>query len=482
VHFAVLLIFSLALSACQGEPESSGPPNIIFIIADDLDARSVEHMPELQSLLADRGTTFENAFVTHSLCCPSRSSTLRGQYTHNHQVLGNGGIGGFKTFHQMGHEESNVATWLKSGGYRTVLIGKYLNGYPKQPNSKRYPKGIEPAYVPPGWDEWYGHIEGGKYYNYQLNENGNIVSYGNGEGDYHTDVLTSKATEYVERTANDPQPFFMYLAPKTPHEPFTPAPRHKEEFADAEVPRPPSFNEEDIGDKPSWLRDLFSPLSPTEITRIDSGYRARLQMLLAVDEMISGLIEGLERSGELENTYIFFTSDNGYHLGEHRRLGKETAYEEDIRVPLIVRGPDMPAGRVLDQFVLNIDFAPTFAELGGVTAPVFVDGRSLAPLLTGGPPPSTWRSAFLLEHWNEYAQAYMVPDYRGLRTQTRKYVEYPNGERELYNLREDPYELENSYETADSTLVTQLESRLETLRDCAGETCRAGEDVPPETS
>jgi arylsulfatase A-like enzyme len=509
---AMLLVFGLALPSCQGEAgiarpdrpftdkEPSSPPNIIFILADGLDARSAEYMPKLKSLLTDQGATFENAYVTHSLCCPSRASILRGQYTHNHQVLTNGGgpyytdsnqtpkvqgPQGFEKFHEMGHEESTIATWLKSGGYKTVLIGKYLNGYPKQPNSPTYPEGVGPTYMPPGWDEWYADIEEGTekglYYNYKLNENGEIVSYGDGEEDYDTDVLARKATEYVQRTANDPQPFFMYLAPKTPHEPFIPAPRHKGEFAGTKAPQPPSFNEEDVSDKPSWLRDRFSPLTSTQIAKADAYYRARLQMLLAVDEMISDLIGALEANGKLENTYIVFTSDNGYSLGEHRRQGKESAYEEDILVPLIVRGPGVPPGRVLDQLALNIDFAPTFAELAGVPAPAFFDGRSLVPLLTGDTPPTDRRSAFLLEHWNEYAQEYVVPDYKGLHTSDYVYVKYASGDRELYDLRIDPYELQNLYETADSALVAQLESRLEALNDCAGQTCRTVEDVQPNS-
>ena len=447
-------------------------------------------MPNLKSLLANQGTMFANAFVTLSLCCPSRASILRGQYPHNHLVLTNGGgpyYGngqarnggpfGFEKFHSMGHEESNVATWLKSGGYKTVLIGKYLNGYPKQPNSETYPEGIKPTYVPPSWDEWYGHIEEGTkkglYYNYRINENGEVVSYGDGEEDYNTDVLTRKATEYIGRTANDPQPFFMYLATNAPHEPFIPAPRHKEEFADAKAPRLPSFNEKDISSKPSWLRDNSRPYSSAKIAKIDELYRARLQMLLAVDEMISDLIKALEASGKLGNTYIVFTSDHGYSLGEHRRQGKESAYEEDILVPLIVRGPGVSPSRVLEQFALNIDFAPTFAELAGVSAPAFIDGRSLVPLLTGDTPPTDWRSAFLLEHWNEYAQQWMIPGYKGLRTSNHVYVEYGSGDYEFYDLQDDPYELENLYENADPTLVGQLKSQLEALRDCAGEACRS---------
>jgi N-acetylglucosamine-6-sulfatase len=308
---------------------------------------------------------------------------------------------------------------------------------------------------------------------HRINENGEIVSYGDAEEDYSTDVLAGKATEYIGRTANEPQPFFMYLATSAPHEPFTPAPRHKEEFADAKAPRLPSFNESDVSDKPSWLRDNSRLYSSAKVAQIDELYRGRLQMLLAIDEMISDLIGALEDSGKLESTYIVFTSDHGYHLGEHRRQGKESAYEEDIRVPLIVRGPGVTPGRVLDQFVLNIDFAPTFAELAGVSAPDFIDGCSLVPLLTDDTPPTDWRSAFLVEHWNEYAQQWMIPDYKGVRTSKHIYVEYGSGDYEYYDLQDDSYELVNFYEIADPTLVTQLKSQLEMLSNCGGEVCRS---------
>ncbi len=256
----------------------------------------------------------------------------------------------------------------------------------------------------------------------------------------------------------------MYLAPATPHGPFVPAPRHADAYAVIEAPRPPSFDEADVEDKPEWVRDL-PLLGPDEIEDVDNAYRNRLEMLLSLDEMVAGLIEELQAAGELENTYIFFTSDNGYHLGEHRlKLGKRTVYEEAARVPLAVRGPGVPAGQTVDRLALNIDFAPTISELAGISAPAFVDGRSLAPLL-GDTPPATWRSAFLLEHRSGGRAGHRhTPTYAAIRTGTYKYVENATGGEKLYDLSSDPYELESLHASANPTLVESLGSRLEDLK------------------
>jgi arylsulfatase A-like enzyme len=464
-----MLLILLALSGCaapeQGDDEK---PNIVFILTDDMSLADFEYMTQTRQLFAQQGRIFENTFVTHSLCCPSRASTLRGQYTHNHQVLTNARPeGGFETFRSMGHEDSTVATWLKSGGYQTVLIGKYLNGYGRD----------DPSYVPPGWEEWYAKPGAFEYYDYELNENGELVSYGSEEEDYLTDVLSGHATDFVRRAASEDQPFFAYVAPTAPHGPSTPAERHKSTFANKEAPRPPSFNEEDVSDKPTWVQE-FEPVSERELSQIDDRYQERLESMLAVDEMVASLVEELEAAGELDNTYIFFTSDNGYHLGEHRISGKRTAYEEAVRVPLAALGPGVPAGNSVEQLVLNIDFAPTFAELVGVSTPEFVDGWSLVPLLRGTLPPS-WRSGFLIEHWNGGGgQPQETPTYAAIRTESHKYVEYITGEKELYDLFADPYELDSLYESAEPALVNDLSSRLEALKDCGGQTCREAEDGP----
>ncbi len=440
-------------------------PNIVFILTDDLDARSIRFMPKLKSLVVDRGTTFANFFVTNSLCCPSRSSILTGDYPHNHGVITNSfPPGGFQKFHNTGRERSTIATWLKAEGYRTMLAGKYLNGYGA---------GTAMA-VPPGWDEWYAALqdeEAYSYYFFSLNENGRHVQYQNRPEDYLTDVIASKATDFIERAATDSRPFFLYLAPYAPHLPATPAPRHQNELRDVTAPHSPSFNEEDITDKPRWVRHT-GRLTPAEIREIDELYRRRLQSLLAVDDMIEKIIRSLDARHQMTNTFIFFSSDNGFHMGEHRLPpGKGTAYEEDIRVPLIVRGPGVSAGRTVEHFALNIDLAPTFAQLAGAKTPDAVDGLSLVPLLGNGlPSVDVWRKDFLVEHWADRGDR--VRPYSALRTQKYLYVDYATGERELYNLRTDPYELTSIHNSAPHALIKELAKRLNALERCKGATCR----------
>ena len=477
----------------SGTPASSEPverPNIILILTDDLAADDLSHMPNLRSLLIEQGTTFENAFVTDSLCCPSRATILRGQYAHNHGIIENSlPNGGYEKFRSLGRQSSTVATWLQDAGYRTVLVGKYMNDY-------------EGTQVPPGWDDW--HAVSGNYTSHDLNENGKIVSYDPGSY-YMTDVLADRAVEFVR----DPdgrvpsvllphRPFFMWLGTTAPHQPADPAPRHADALPGVSMPRPPSFDEADVSDKPEWVRDN-PPLDQRQIADMEDLYRKRLQSMLAVDDMIGRLVGTLRNSGELENTYFFFTSDNGFHFGTHRlSVGKWTAYEEDIHVPLIVRGPGVPKGRTLEHLVLNNDFAPTFAELGGTQTPEFVDGRSLVPLLGEDPPPTDdWRSAFLVEaatelggtvlpllsgdhlpeDWRKISrQDWGRPGLQAVRTEDHLYVEYDTGERELYDLKDDPDELDNRYKTADPEYSRSLRGRLAALRGCSAAACRAAED------
>jgi arylsulfatase A-like enzyme len=457
----------------EDDRESSAPnrPNIILIVTDDQEVSSLTSMPNVQSLLQAQGTTFSRFFVSMAACCPSRASILRGQYAHNHGVLSNvGEQGGFKQFYDSGREDSTIATWLQSADYRTALLGKYLN---------EYPEGAASSYVPPGWDEW---SSSRGYFDYQMVEDGEVRSYGKSPEDYSTDVLSRKATDFVRRSAAENRPFFLYLAPFAPHaaEPEQggqtlsqpiPAPRHAEAFADARAPRPPSFDEADVTDKPYGIRNL-PRLTPNQIAQIDELYRQRLRTLLAVDEMVASLIDALRETRTLEHTYVIFTSDNGHFLGEHRRPdGKGLPYEEAIRVPFVVRGPGVTAARVEDRLALNVDLAPTLAELAGVDVPDFVDGRSLAPLLLGEPP-NSWRRSFLVEGQNLR--------FLGLRSEDLLYVEYRSGERELYDLRSDPYQLESLALVSDPAALAKLSAQLASIASCAAATCRAAEEVAVE--
>ena len=475
-----MAVFLLFVTSCSGsetsasdtlqEQEAESPPNqpnIVFVLTDDLDYASAQKMPEIGSLLVEEGASFREAFTSQSLCCPSRATILTGLYAHNSGIKGiKPPDGGFPIFRDEGLEEDTIAVRLQEGGYQTAFFGKYMNLYPSQE---------DPTHVPPGWDEWRGLIiePSGPYnsYNYQINENGEVVSYGNKTEDFFTDVLSGQATKFVRQAAPDDKPFFAYVAPTAPHAPATPAERHEGAFADEKAPRPPSFDEVDVSDKPSWIQEI-APFDDEEVSETDHRYQKRLESMLAVDEMVASLVEELEAAGELEDTYIFFTSDNGFLQGEHRwNDTKDRPYEESARVPLFVRGPGIAPGMGVENLTLNTDFAPTFAELGDVS--FSADGRSLVPLLRGEEPAS-WRSAVLLEGF--VGKRFRL--FGAVRTEDYKYVEYGNGEEELYDLRNDPYELESLHETADSSLLEDLKERLEELRDCAYEGCREAEDAP----
>ena len=466
--FAILgLIGGFGLTAGQAESsfaQTTSRPNILFVLTDDMRADDLRYMPETRKLLVNRGVKFKNAFVTRSMCCPSRATILRGQYAHNHRVWVNvPPMGGFQRFRKLGREKSTIATWLNNAGYDTVLIGKYLNNYD------------DTKHVPPGWDGWNAYL--GTYYEpdtYRINENGNIKTYDRSRI-HDTDLLADKATGFVRHTAGG-APFFMHLSPYAPHAPAHYAKRHANLFSDRLLPKPPNFNEADVSDKPAWVRNK-PRLSSTQTSEMTQLYRKRLRALQSVDEMVGRLVDALRDTGQLSNSYIVFTSDNGLHLGVHRLEEKATAYEEAIHVPLVVRGPGVPAGKVRSQMALNNDLAPTFADLAGVSPPAFVDGRSLSPLLSAAPP-AAWRTAFLVEHRrsaNELANARVIPDYDAVRTANHLYVEYGTGEKELYNLANDPHELRSIHRTAGSDLKRSLASRLDDLRGCAADGCRSAE-------
>jgi arylsulfatase A-like enzyme len=473
IHAVVRASVSLFLGLLCLRTEAFARPNLVLVVADDLDQNlgTLEFMPNLHRLLIQQGLTFADFFVTNSLCGPSRATILRGQYTHSHEVVANDiPSGGFDRFLRMGHESSTLATWLQGSGYRTMLLGKYINGYPE---------GGGRAHRPPGWSEFVSPVDDEAYkgFGYRMNENGRIVSYGDRTQDYLTDVLARKLEDLLRRSGATP--FFLYLTPYAPHHPATPAPRHERLFPSAQVPRTPSFNEADVSDKPAPR----SALAGSEIEDVDALYRSRLRSMQAVDEMIARLVGALEASGRMGDTFIFFTSDNGFHMGQHRlRPQKATPYEEDVRVPLIVRGPGIPAGGTLSGYLTgNVDLAPTLAELAEVETPHFVDGRSLAPLLRGDPPPpATWRQAFLLEQYSH--EGLIAPSPRsarpvfvGLRTLRYKYVEYWTGVREIYDLAADPYELSNFGGSAPPDLIAELSAVLRSLTTCSGAACRAAE-------
>jgi N-acetylglucosamine-6-sulfatase len=415
-------------------------------MTDDQRWDTLSVLPNVQADLVSRGVTFSNAYVVNTLCCPSRTSTLTGEYSHSTGVYTNGGPhGGFHVF----ADGSTLATWLHGAGYHTALVGKYLNGYGG-------------TYIPPGWDDWVSFSDEELYYDYTLNENGVLNSYGSAPADYSTDVLAARADQFIRTTTG---PLFLFFAAHAPHGPATPAPRHANTFNDLPPNRPPNFNEGDVSDKPRWVQDL-PRFTADIVNNIDSSRKDAYRSLLAVDDAVGTIVQALADTGRLRDTLIVFTSDNGLAFGEHRWRGKEVPYEESIRVPLVVRYDPITTTAAIDkQLVLNIDFAPTFAQLAGVTPPSSVEGRSFLPLLSS--PNARWRGSFLVEHFQGVSDP--VPTYCQVHTKRYSYVDYGTGEEELYDLKTDPYELTNR--AGDP----QLAGKLDALRALRQKLC----DPPP---
>lgn len=423
------------------EPEN---PNVVLILTDDLDTKLLEDnldsYPNIKEL-AQNGATFENAFVSNSLCCPSRATFLTGLYSHNTGVLDNTAPdGGWPAFKPL--EDNALPVHVQQAEYTTAFYGKYMNNF----NTDR---------TPPGWDEF--EYVGGTIPGYEGKQQG-----------LQADILGEKSTEFI---GSRELPFYLHLAPAAPHEPAVPTPRHEGAFEGLKAPRPPSFNEENVADKPPWIRKR-KKLSPKWVNNMDELYRNQARSMLAVDEMVGSIKETLEKEGQLDNTYIVFTSDNGYHRGHHRlRDGKRTAYEEDIRIPLIVQGPGVPEGAVREEMVLNNDFAPTVTELTGAKASYEMDGSSLVPLLHGETPP--WRERFLIEA--SAREKIHRPAFDAVRTKNHLLVDYTVQRDELYDLSRDPYQLDNYITTAPSNLKRDLRKKLIALRDCAGASCKRAE-------
>jgi N-acetylglucosamine-6-sulfatase len=461
-------------------------PNIVMIIDDDQTAEQQRFLTKTNAELGGHGVTFDNSFVNFSLCCPSRSTLLTGQYAHNHGVLGDEPpAGGYtKLAPTLGN---TLPVWLQRSGYYTGLIGKFLNHY-GQP---------DPHTVPPGWNEWYGTVDnrrvGGNYsnYGYTLNENGRLVHYGSQPSVvdppvFQTDVLSRMADGFIRRRASSRQPFFLYVAPHDPHvepgscdceghNPRAP-PRYRHAFPGLTAPRTPDFNEADVSDKPSDIRKL-PLLTPHRIAEVDALYRAQAQSLLGVDDLVANVVRTLRQQGELQNTVILFTSDNGFLHGEHRVLqGKVLPYEPSIRVPLLIRAPGMPQGVHRSQLVGNVDLAPTILDFAHATPGRVEDGRSLVPVMLGQ---RYWPGRGLeLEAWGNPttpSQAEHPPlVFKGVRTDRYMYADYGTGQRELYDLWKDPFELRNAVsDPAYARVRASLQSLLGVLGNCSGDTCRA---------
>ena len=454
-------------------------PNILFILSDDQrwDTTDDTHslvpgqniMPGLRSELGGSGVEFTNAFMGTPLCCPSRSSILRGQYAHTTGVYTNTGVhGGADDFVPL--EGETVATLLQAAGYRTGFLGKYLNGY-----AALWPNASTP-YTPVGWTSW-GPFKQPKYTSYILVENGQPVSYGSTAADYSTDVVREKAKQFITDSVALGQPFFLEVAFKTPHGPFEPAPRHDGMFASLAPWRPASYNEPDVSDKPLWVQN--SPqLDAQGQADLDNIRIKQLEMLQALDEAIggsttygiTGIMQHLRDLGIADDTIVVYFSDNGWQWGEHRFQAKNKPYEESIRSPMFIRYPKLaPLPRVDSKFAMNIDLCPTFVELAlRSTDPqptITFDGSSLVRLVDGTVP--TWRTDFMTEGWPGNHVWATVREARWKYNELPVTPGDPNTafERELYDLQNDPLELNNvASDPANAQRIIDMAARLRQLR------------------
>jgi N-acetylglucosamine-6-sulfatase len=440
---AVAAVVAGAAASLDGAPSGVSRedprPNVVLIVSDDQTMETLPHdppvMPFLQSWIASSEggwVSFPHAFASTPLCCPSRASLLTGRYAGRTGVLDN------RDGQQL-DETDTLATWLHEAGYHTGLVGKYLNGYP-------WDRG---PYVPPGWDRFVAKTnrsDATVYRDYTLIDDGRVRDFGPGVFDYSTDVLAREAVGFV-RDAPEGRPFFLVFSPSAPHRPWIPPPRHRGAFADLPVSDPESVGEPDVSDKPAWIRTLPA-LTEEERAAFAAARRREYETLLGLDDAVHDIADALRERGFLGDTYVFYLTDNGYSLGEHRWETKACPYDVCTRTPMFVRVPGASA-RPEETFVSNIDVAPTIADLAGLAAPP-ADGLSLEPLLRASPRLGERLdrpSAVLLE----YVGDDVVPGWRAVRSPGVLWVELSTGERELYDLSgalgdPDPGELVNRAE------------------------------------
>ncbi len=517
---AALTACLIVLAGGAGDPAVAGPPerpNVVVIMTDDqnLAQMTPEYMPKTMRLLGGRGSTrFTRSFVSSPLCCPSRAGTLTGAYPHNNGVHDN-----TPGYGALIEKDQTLFTWLQAAGYRTGHIGRFLLNYDSfsmaSPNPGAPPPAAPPA--PPGVDYWFGYATGYTFYfSAPFSDNGVPLRTAADRSGYVTRVISRRAREFVRASAPSPDPFFLWVAQLAPHTSNAP-PRGPcssgaaaveagtyRAYRDEPLPQPPSFGERANRDKPTWIRSR-PPLRRRAVKALTKAWRCSLASLTSVDRGVAHLVRELKRSGELDNTAIFFTSDNGYLYGEHRVvLEKIYPYEESWRVPLLSRLPSAhtgggPAPRFVKQNVTNLDLTATILDLADA-GPCNqqgecrrIDGRSLLPLL--GAPGPRWPAdrAVLAEIGNGLCGTLPVRGlknyYDAIRTRRFSYVEInrvnprtgecDRPEYELYDLRSDPYQLKNAaVNPASKTppgIQVELAERLHTLARCTG---AGGRDAP----
>ncbi|MBA3790857.1 MAG: sulfatase [Rubrobacter sp.] len=441
-RFAIVAVLAILVTGC-GAPAlareatatadataTQEKPNVIFVLTDDQPYYSLARMPNVQRLLVDEGKTFTETFASYPLCCPGRATLMRGENAHNHGVLANNPpLGGYPRFREQGHLQDNLATRLDSAGYRTALIGKWLNYY-------------ETRRVPPGFDRWV--VQSGEHRQMRYNEEGTIREY---EGDHMDTMFSNKAQDWLGYASGLKQPIFLWAGFYAPHSSGFDA-KYGDRYQGVDAPDRPDI-----------------PYAGDEAERNGAEeYRRQLRDLATVDDFVGRAVTILEKRGELDNTYFVFYTDSGAHPVGYHGLdkGKQTPYSRDTEFPLVIRGPDVAAGAESEALASSNDVMPTLLEMAGAPAPDYADGRLLQPLFGGDTPP-VWRTGLMSEKHDGW---------KALREDGLKYVEYANGKTVLYRLSEDPFELNN---VADEAPPKEL-ARLDTLKDCQAQDCRAAED------
>ncbi|KMS72020.1 hypothetical protein ACZ91_65065 [Streptomyces regensis] len=519
---ATVLLGVVALTGCSApaqtqEPDPKRKPNVVVVMTDDQWLESMRVMPRTQRLIGDAGVTFDRHYASFPLCCPSRSTFLSGQFAHNNGVRHNyPPQGGYLNL----DEQDTLPVWMQRAGYTTSHIGKYPNGYGYRDETE----------VPPGWDEWRGSVDPTTYrmWGYRLNENGRLHSYGASHIEdpnlYQTDVYRDKGADFIRRHAKTRKPFFLSMAFLAPHSENTgvgpaprPAPRHEGAFAGESLPTGPGFDERDLSDKPTFLQRR-PRLDTADRARITESYRGRLASLQAVDEAVQKLIDTLRSTGQLDNTYVLFTSDNGFFFGQHRvHTGKYLPHEASSHVPMLIRGPGLPAGLHSRELTNNVDLTATIAEIAGAEPGHALDGRSLLPYAQN-PDRRTTRPMLHEAATGARPDALKAEDERGLdgasgraaaggnldqegaawsrvkpdpkekgevisasyeaiRTDRYLYIRYAKGDRELYDLRTDPHELTSRHDDPRYAATRRfLDRHLDELQGCRGEECR--QEIP----
>ncbi|KAG0311503.1 hypothetical protein BGZ99_010122 [Dissophora globulifera] len=467
----------------------SQKPNFLVFLTDDQDRRmnSLDHLPLVKKYIRDQGTEFTNYYTTTAMCCPSRVSLWSGQFAHNHNVTDESPPhGSYTKFVAQNLEQNWLPTWLQAAGYSNNYIGKFINGV--SPTLKRAPKGFDK-------DHWEPLVAPNIYTFYTpifATNDGPLEAH---TGVYQTDIISDKSIAILDGLAqNKSNPFLFVISPTAPHDevwltpaggtiftPPVPAKRHEGLFKGAKAPRHPSFNP-DKNDKVSWVGSL-PKLTDSEVDRIDAIYQARLESLQATDELVERVIKRLEENGQLDNTYIVYTTDNGYHLGTHRMFaGKQTAYEEDTNIPFIIRGPGIAKGVKSNAVATHTHFPATVLKLAGLPVPDELDAHSIPVLenkaVYGKDQPT---EAFAVEFWS---QAFVENATARFDTNTYKsvrligqgynllYSVWCTGEHEYYDLTKDPFQIKNIYKKTKPSLLNRLDALLNVLRTCKGPTCR----------